>query len=114
MILTAGGAVKEINVLLWYEVDSVDFGQKEKDLHGNDREDHGCRQARCLHCVIGGCKVGGQEGQPHEHCGVDAEHDELGLVEVVGQAACLEGADGAYHHQQQVEAGAEREAHCRV
>ena len=54
-----------------------------------------------------------QERQPQQHGCIDAEHDELGLVEVGRQHARFEGVKGAHRHQNQVEGDADHEADLR-
>lgn len=49
---------------------------------------------------LGCAKENWDEGQPDYACGVHSEANGLGLIEVFWYVPCLDGVDGAGHHQQ--------------
>ena len=88
-------------VLFRFEDDDVEFGSEEED-----ERDHGAqRDADAERDGLGlAAEVDGHEGHPDDTRGVHGETDELGLVEVLGQVACLDRVDGAHGDQEEIEA----------
>lgn len=65
-----------------------------------------------LLCRLGRAKEDGDEGQPHNTCGVHGEADGLGLVEVLWHVPGFDGVDGTCDHQK--DAVAQRTDHLQV
>ena len=63
---------------------------------------------RRTHCatayLVVTAEVNGNEGEPHDTRGVHGEADELGLVEVLRQVACLDGVQRTHDDEEDVEA----------
>ena len=105
LVLGAGiscSHVDHVQLGRWQFQNGVQFGDKEEHLAGNDVDQQCQSEAQRVHSSIRHDKVGRQERQPHHGNGVDANRDELGLVEVGRKLARGQGVHCACYHQNEV------------
>ncbi len=86
-------------VILGLEHDDVDLGKEEEEEE--DRGAEAGAQTKGDH-LVAAAEVQRDEGGPDDARGVHAEADELGLVEVLGKVARLDGVHGAQDDQEDV------------
>lgn len=106
-----GGGEEAAIVLLRLEEHNVEFGEEEKEEGDESAEADAETQAND---ILIGVVVDGDEGNPDDEGRVHGKADELGLVEVLGHIARLDGVQCAEAYEHKVKAQRSRDAWLRL